>query len=46
MVIALILVDLDTFCKVVLQPLPAGDHTIHFRGAYVDVTALAGARTL
>jgi hypothetical protein len=28
---------------VMLQPLPAGEHTIHFRGAYVDVTAPAGA---
>jgi hypothetical protein len=28
---------------VMLQPLPAGEHTIHFRGAYVDVTAPGGA---
>jgi hypothetical protein len=28
---------------VMLQPLPAGEHTIHFRGVYVDVTAPGGA---
>jgi hypothetical protein len=27
---------------VMLQPLPVGEHTIHFRGAYVDVTAPGG----
>jgi hypothetical protein len=31
---------------VMLQPLPAGEHTIHFRGAYVDVTAPAGASNI
>jgi hypothetical protein len=29
-----------------LQPLLAGDHTIDFRAAYVDVTAPAGARNV
>jgi hypothetical protein len=28
---------------VMLQPLPAGQHTIQFRGAYVDVTGAGGA---
>jgi hypothetical protein len=28
---------------VMLQPLPAGQHTIQFRGAYVDVTGTGGA---
>jgi hypothetical protein len=31
---------------VMLQPLPAGEHTIHFSGAYVDVTAPAGASNI